>query len=156
MNRSGRSWAAVDCALAGIRAVDPHTIVVDALTAYRIDGGIHIVSVGKAAAAMARGAWSTLGERIDGGIIVAPKAVDPFSSRLRSYTGGHPIPTDEGERGARDILDLATSLGAGDTLLCLISGGASALMTLPADGISLAMYRLSPINSSVLARRSPN
>jgi hydroxypyruvate reductase len=139
-NLTGRScsWEAVDCALAGIRAVDPCTIVVDALAAHPLDGEISIVSVGKAAAAMARGAWSVLGGRIANGVIIAPTSVDPFSNRLKRYVGGHPIPTDEGERGARDIVHLAQSLRANDTLLCLISGGASALMTCPVDGVSLA------------------
>ena len=130
---------AVTCALEGIRAVDPYTIVNGALN--RSDfaqGPISVVSVGKAAAAMALGAWDALGDRITQGIIIAPTEVAPFDQRWQTYQGGHPIPTDVGVQGAAAIRDLATSLDAADTLLCLISGGASALMTLPAASISLS------------------
>ena len=129
--------AAVDCALAGIRAVDPYTIVSGALKTANL-GPVSVVSVGKAAAAMARGASATLGDHVRRGIIIAPGDIDPPDERWTTYRGGHPIPTEAGVIGARAIFDLAESLGADDTLLCLISGGASALMTLPADGISLA------------------
>jgi glycerate 2-kinase len=132
------SRAAVDCALAGIRAVDPYTLVVEALQSTHHPGHLSVISIGKAAAAMARGAWSAVGNQISRGIIVAPTPVDPPSTHWSVYQGGHPIPTEAGVLGAHAVLDLVTSLTADDTLLCLISGGASALMTFPADGIALA------------------
>jgi len=52
--------------------------------------------------------------------------------------GGHPTPTAESERGGREALALAASLAPDETLLVLLSGGASALMAVPADGITLA------------------
>jgi hydroxypyruvate reductase len=87
---------------------------------------------------MARGAWSTFGDQIICGLVIAPTPLDPLGPHWSTYQGGHPIPTAAGVHGARAVLDLATSLGDSDTLLCLISGGASALMTFPAAGISLA------------------
>jgi glycerate 2-kinase len=51
--------------------------------------------------------------------------------------GGHPIPTVESERGGRRALEIAGSLRADERLLVLVSGGASALMAVPADGITL-------------------
>jgi hydroxypyruvate reductase len=98
---------------------------------------IAVVAVGKAAAAMARGAQFALGARISRGIVVAPTP-SHIPGAWETYVGGHPIPNAEGAAGARAIRALATSLRDGETLLCLVSGGASALMALPADGISLA------------------
>lgn len=69
------------------------------------------------------------------GLIVAPsaEAFGPFDA----IGGGHPIPTEGSERGGRRALDIARSLGAGDALLVLLSGGASALMAVPAEGLTL-------------------
>jgi hydroxypyruvate reductase len=52
--------------------------------------------------------------------------------------GGHPTPTADSERGGREALKLAASLLPGETLVVLLSGGASALMAVPADGLTLA------------------
>ena len=51
--------------------------------------------------------------------------------------GGHPLPTVESERAGRRALALAESVQPGERLLCLLSGGASALMAVPAAGVSL-------------------
>lgn len=103
-----------------------------------VDGSVTLVGIGKAAGDMAAGAFAVLGERVAGGVLVAPEgvAIEPIEG-LDIYRGGHPIPNDRGVSGARAVYDLATSSDRGDTLICLISGGGSALMTLPPEGISL-------------------
>lgn len=140
--------AAVDCALAGIRAVDPYDITRDAVHSAQLTAPVSVVAVGKAARAMMRGALDAVGPQLARGIVIAPPAGDMpdqkaatdslNDARITSFLGGHPIPNEQGVTGARAIHDLASSLGAHDTLLCLISGGASALAMLPADGVSLA------------------
>jgi glycerate-2-kinase len=128
---------AVTCALAGIAAVDPGDLVRRALTEQAIEGDVRVVAVGKAAAPMASATLKVLGHRIRGGVLISPDPVT-IQSTIACYVGGHPVPNERGAEGAREIAGLARGLNVGDTLLCLISGGASSLMTLPPDGITVA------------------
>jgi len=86
---------------------------------------------------MATAATRLFGDRIRRGLIVG---VAPAMSGLPfpMVAGGHPTPTTESERGGREALRLAASLKADETLVVLLSGGASALMAVPADGLTLA------------------
>jgi glycerate 2-kinase len=95
-----------------------------------------VIAAGKAAPAMATAAARRLGTRIRAGLVigVAPEAVP---AGFESIIGGHPLPTSASEAAGRKALALAASLAADETLLVLISGGASALMAVPADGITL-------------------
>ena len=95
-----------------------------------------VIAAGKAAPAMAAAAARRLGSRVRAGLVVASTpATVPDGFEL--IVGGHPMPTAESERGGRRALALAASLAAGDRLLVLLSGGASALMAVPADGLTL-------------------
>ena len=85
---------------------------------------------------MAAAAARRLGPRIRAGLVISATATD-VPDRFESIVGGHPLPTPSSEAGGRKALDLAASVDAGETLLVLISGGASALMAVPADGITL-------------------
>lgn len=88
---------------------------------------------------MAAGAVEVLGEAVTGGVIVAPAgSTSGAPLGLRVFEGGHPIPNAEGVRGAEAIHELAVGLGDADVLLGLVSGGGSALMTLPPAGVKLA------------------
>jgi hydroxypyruvate reductase len=86
---------------------------------------------------MARGALGVAGR----GLIVAPAPVDGLPAAFESAVGGHPSPNAGSEDAGRRALALAGSLSADDALLVLISGGASALMVAPAEGISLEEKR---------------
>jgi hydroxypyruvate reductase len=70
-----------------------------------------------------------------GGILIDPTAVD--LGVLRGRFGGHPIPSDEAATVGREVLELARSLGSEDTALCLVSGGGSAMLELPAPGVTV-------------------
>ena len=85
---------------------------------------------------MAAAAARRLGSRIRAGLVVAatPASV-PDGFEL--IVGGHPIPTAESERAGRRALAFAESLEPAEQLLVLLSGGASSLMAVPADGITL-------------------
>ena len=90
---------------------------------------------------MAAAAKRLLGDRIRSGLIVgvlpaATAAGDTISFPM--VLGGHPMPTAESERGGREALALVSSLQEDETLVVLLSGGASALMAVPAEGITLA------------------
>ncbi len=131
---------------AAVRAVEPRGLVREHLESENVtgpNGRVWIVAVGKAAAAMATGAVEVLGERIAGGVLIAPPGTTGgLPAGLEVFEGGHPIPNQEGVRGATRIRDLAAGLSADETLLCLISGGGSALMTLPPEGVPLADVRI--------------
>lgn len=105
------------------------------LSAYR---HIYVVGAGKAGASMAAAAERVLGKRITQGLI---NVKDGHLTKLRHIElneCGHPVPDARGVAGAERIAQIAEAAGAGDLVLCLISGGASALLPLPAAPLTLA------------------
>lgn len=135
---------------AGLRAVDPieainrHVRLTD--DTLRIDGQrfdlknierVLIVGAGKAVAPMAKALEDLLGERIAEGVIVVKEAHGLPLKRVKICEGGHPVPDEGGVRGTEEILSLATEAGANDLVICLISGGGSALLIAPSEGVSL-------------------
>lgn len=103
-------------------------------------GGILVLAVGKAAAGMAQ----AIAGRIPGadlrGLVIAPQAA-PVDPRLAFAIGSHPVPDAASEAAGRRALELADSCDGAGTLLVLVSGGASALMAVPAEGMTLADKR---------------
>lgn len=99
---------------------------------------IYIISIGKAAAGMARAACDALGRLVTGGVVAVPHgtAVQPIGG-LEVILSSHPIPDQASVDAARRALSIAHNAREDDLLLCLISGGASALAALPAVGITL-------------------
>ncbi|MFT3907477.1 MAG: glycerate kinase [Steroidobacteraceae bacterium] len=99
-----------------------------------------VVGAGKAAAAMAQSVerhWQ--GEL--SGLVITRYGHGLPCQRIEVVEAGHPAPDAAGEQAAARILQLAGELGPDDLLLCLISGGGSALLTLPPPGITLAEKR---------------
>jgi hydroxypyruvate reductase len=98
-----------------------------------------VVGAGKAAAAMARAVetqWPN--EKPLAGLVVTRygHGAGPLR-RIEVVEAAHPVPDAAGQTAARRILDLVKGLGPDDLALCLISGGGSALLSLPAPGIPL-------------------
>jgi glycerate 2-kinase len=120
---------------AGIRAVDAAELTRQALEKTTPDPLFQVIAAGKAALPMAKGAASVLKGRLKGGLVVAPTA-ERFGN-LEAIAGGHPVPNEGSERGGRRALEIAESVATDETLLVLLSGGASALMAVPADGLTL-------------------
>jgi hydroxypyruvate reductase len=85
---------------------------------------------------MAQAAVTQLGGELVDGLVIGP-AASQLDSRLRQIVSGHPIPTTASEEAGRAALALAQSLPADDELLILLSGGSSALMAVPAEGLTL-------------------
>lgn len=105
-----------------------------------------VVGAGKAGAGMAAGLEAALGDRLmaekelAGWVNVPADCVRPLK-RIHLHSArpaGVNEPTEDGVRGVDEILRIVESLGADDLCLCLISGGGSALLPAPVDGISLA------------------
>ena len=96
-----------------------------------------IVGAGKAVAPMAKALEDLLGERIAKGVIVVKEGHGLPLKYVKICEGGHPVPDEGGVRGTEEILSLATKAGANDLVICLISGGGSALLIAPPEGVSL-------------------
>ncbi len=107
---------------------------------YRLDAfrDIYVLGAGKASATMAVAVERLLRRRIRGGLINTKYGHLARLRRLELNECGHPVPDENGVRGAERIAAVARQAGAEDLILCLISGGASALMPLPAAPLTLA------------------
>ena len=95
-------------------------------------GRLILVAVGKGAWPMAKAAWDCLGERLEGGIVITKQgqsggAIGP----LRVLEGAHPVPDETSFAATEEVLALTQDLREGDTVLFLLSGGASALFEKP-------------------------
>jgi glycerate 2-kinase len=121
---------------------------------------VFLVGAGKAGAPMARAAAEVLGDRMAGGVVVVKEGYAEETKRqedketggvaspsLVSWSpglrvslieAGHPIPDERGVAGAHNLADLLARTTERDLVIALISGGGSALLTLPASRVSLA------------------
>jgi len=98
---------------------------------------IYIVGAGKAAAPMALAVEEILGNWINEGLINTKYGHGLSLNRIELKEAGHPLPDEAGMRGAEAMLSLIEKAKDEDLIICLISGGGSALLPLPAQGISL-------------------
>ncbi|MBV9053383.1 MAG: CoA transferase [Hyphomicrobiales bacterium] len=111
-----------------------------------------VIGAGKAAASMARAfedAWPHPCE----GLVVTRYDHESPTRYIQVVEAAHPVPDAAGERAAGRILALAQSAGPDDLVICLMSGGASALLTLPAPGITLEEKRA--LNRALLQSGAP-
>ena len=94
-----------------------------------------VVGAGKAAASMARAVEDHWPGDL-GGLVVTRYGHGVATGRIEVVEAAHPVPDRAGREAARRILELVEALGADDLALCLISGGGSALLALPAAGVT--------------------
>lgn len=99
---------------------------------------LYAIGAGKASATMAQALEEILGNRLAGGVVVTKYGYACPTRRVRVYEAGHPVPDEAGVRATREILALADQAGPDDLVLALISGGGSALLVAPAEGLTLA------------------
>lgn len=132
--------AAADPALAIRRVIrrEGDTLWIDGM-AYDLRRYQRIVVIGggKAGAPMAAAVEELLGERITAGVINVKYGYTTPTRLIRLREAGHPVPDASSVEGAQDMVDLLRGMTADDLVLCLISGGGSALMTLPVPGVGL-------------------
>ena len=101
-------------------------------------GRTFVAAAGKAAASMALAVeqhWPRAAP-LDG-VAITRYAHGLPTERIRVLEAGHPVPDAAGEAGARELLESVRALGPDDLLLCLVSGGGSSLLSLPADGVTM-------------------
>jgi hydroxypyruvate reductase len=104
-------------------------------------GRVVVIAAGKASVAMSRGLAEAFPERRLEGLVVAHAGADSAPRGFEVLQGGHPLPDPGSVRAGGRALAIAESLAADDLLLFLLSGGASALLALPAEGVSLEEKR---------------
>ncbi len=98
---------------------------------------IFVIGAGKAGASMARAMEQILGERITAGLISVKYGHVDQLDRIELLEAGHPVPDANGIAAAQAIFDLARAADEKTLVICLISGGGSALLPLPVAGVTL-------------------
>ncbi|MDI6850727.1 MAG: glycerate kinase [bacterium] len=98
---------------------------------------IYVFGMGKATAFMAKALEELLGDKITDGLIVVKYGYTAKLNKIRIVEAGHPVPDENGFKAAKEILNFLKSATEDDLVFFLISGGGSALLPYPADGITL-------------------
>jgi glycerate-2-kinase len=98
----------------------------------------NLIAAGKAAAPMTVACLAGVSRQPSSAMAVSPAASGTLPAPIESFAGGHPVPTHGSLVAGRRALEIARATAAGDLLVVLLSGGASALLESPADGVSLA------------------
>lgn len=135
---------------AAVRAVDPRAatiralrrtgdalIIGDATVDLASIGNVYVIGFGKAAAAMAQGVEAVLGDRLTAGCVVTKYGHALPTARIAVREAAHPTPDAAGVEATAAILELIGDLRADDLVLCLVSGGGSALFEQPVEGMTL-------------------
>lgn len=123
---------------AAVEAVDPAQCVDRALSHVELaQRRVWVVGMGKASARMAACAETLLGERVVGGLVITADGCGVPTQKVRVVEAGHPLPDARGVAAAEELAELVAAAQEGDRVLCLISGGGSALASLPAEGLTL-------------------
>jgi len=134
---------------AAVAAVDPAPLVAGALARELSAGSlrghgagrrgaVYVVGAGKAARGMVEGALAVLGERVGAGIAAVPHGAEGNLGPVRLVGAGHPL-ADRGSRAAaRAAIGLLLRAKADDLVVALLSGGGSAMLSLPAVGVGAA------------------
>jgi len=135
---------------AGVKAVDPVQAIKKHLKleenrltvgekTYNLSGfdRISVIGAGKASAAMARAMEETLDERLNSGLVITKHNHALPLDKVQVIEAGHPVPDEAGFRGARQIVRFLEQVDEKDLVFFLISGGGSALLPFPVEGLTL-------------------
>lgn len=124
---------------AAVAAVDPEALVAGALAELGLDPGGHPVTVlalGKASRGMVWGAHRVFGDELTG--VTVLHAPGSLPAGVQGVVGSHPIPDHQSQMAGESLLAVADTVPAGSLVLCLLSGGGSALAEVPAPGLTIA------------------
>lgn len=150
---SGNRRETLLAAQAALDASDPRALVGRALSLeggslvvgerryhLREMGKVFVIGGGKCSGLMAAGLEEVLGDRIESGVVVVPDYQKdlPGLDRVKFVRSTHPLPTEAGVAAVRTMIEAVEGAKEGDFVICLISGGGSALMPLPVSGVGVS------------------
>ncbi len=140
----------VDIFNAALAAVDPYRAVVKAMTfennrlyvagtSYDLDifSRIIVVGAGKATARMALAVEDIMGDRISEGLVIVKEGHTSLLRTVKQVEASHPVPNGAGVEGTKKVLEMVQAAGEKTLVICLLSGGASALLIAPVNGVTL-------------------
>lgn len=135
---------------AALAAVDPYRAVLRFVNvtgsclhvgdaSYDLDGyeRIVVIGAGKATARMAQAVEGLLGKRITTGLIIVKEGHTAPLGIIEQMEAAHPVPNEAGEAGTKRILEMVRAADEKTLVICLLSGGGSALLVAPAEGVTL-------------------
>ena len=135
---------------AGVEAVNPYTLILQAVhledkrliigdASYDLNhfNNIMVIGAGKATAPMAKAMESVLGRFITDGRIIVKYGHAARLKRVKVTEASHPVPDEAGVKGTEDIITMLKNADKETLIICLISGGGSALLVSPYTGITL-------------------
>jgi glycerate 2-kinase len=143
---TGHRDAIVKIFYGALRAVDPYkatALHIDRILSVFTNGDynrVYVVGFGKAVIPMLRAIIDEIGGIITSGIVITKYGHSMHaqkSDKIKIYEAGHPLPDESGLRATREVLELLRSVDDRTLVLSLISGGGSALLVSPYDGITL-------------------
>lgn len=134
---------------AAVAAADPRVVLAAHLPEKPRAGRAVVVGAGKSAAVMAAALEEAWPDVALSGVVVTRYGHAVPTRQVRVIEAAHPVPDANSEAGARAVLEAVRGLGPEDLVLALISGGGSALMALPAPGLTLADKQA--VNRALLA-----
>jgi len=125
-----------------LRRQGNHLIIEDQVFDLGIHRQVTLTGAGKAGAPMASAAARILGERLNGGLVIVKEGHRNLPGvelppGVEILEASHPLPDERGVRATRRLITRLEACQEGDLVICLLSGGGSALLTAPAPGISL-------------------
>ena len=134
----------------GIRAADPEKAIMENVQIidnklkikehlYKLAGDIYVVGAGKATGGMAQALERILGDRIKEGVIAIPEEiVNNYSLRKIKIIGStHPKPSEKSVLAGKEVISIVKKASEEDLVITLFSGGGSALLEYPVEGISI-------------------
>lgn len=137
---------------AGVASADPRRVLAKHLPDLP-RGRVVVVGAGKSAAVMAE-AVETAWPHVElSGVVVTRYGHAVPTQRIEVIEASHPVPDHNSEHGARRVLEAVAGLGPDDLVVVLMSGGASALLELPAPGLTLEDMKR--VNRALLASGAP-
>ena len=161
MKSTNRKQEAIDIFLTAVESVKPYNLIsrfvsiddnILRISDYTFElntiKNVYVVGFGKASAAMSQALEAVLGARITGGCIITKYGHSAPQQFVKIREAGHPIPDENGIRGTEQILSIVNNAGKDDLVICLISGGGSALLADVPEGCTLDDLRL--LNSLLL------
>lgn len=98
---------------------------------------VFVIGAGKASARMARALERILGPRLSGGMVITTRGQASRAGGVLVREGSHPLPDHDSLTATEELLEFVSDFDERDLVLCVISGGGSALLTRPVEGVSI-------------------